>query len=88
MKQHFSSSALNSAQPAESSPAQKLRPLASFLDDLGVTAITGWRWRKRGWITTITIAGRQYISEAKIAEFNRRAEAGEFETLTKDRGQE
>jgi len=73
----------DTAQVQKPASAQKLRPLANFLDELGVTSITGWRWRKRGWITTITIAGRQYISEESVVKFNRRAEAGEFEKLSK-----
>jgi len=60
-----------------------LRSLSSWLEELGITAVTGWRWRQRGWIKTICIAGRQYISEEAIAEFVQRAEAGEFAILPK-----
>jgi hypothetical protein len=49
-----------------------------WLADLPISPATGWRWRKRGWISTINIAGRCYISRAVIAEFERRAAAGEF----------
>jgi hypothetical protein len=56
-----------------------LMALNTWLEKLGVTPITGWRWRKKGWIKTINICGRVYISLAAIAEFCRRAEAGEFE---------
>jgi hypothetical protein len=35
--------------------------------------------RKRGWLTgVVNIAGRLYITDEGIAEFQRRAEAGEF----------
>jgi len=49
-----------------------------WLNQLSITGATGWRWRKRGWITTINICGRVYISRSAIAEFERRAAAGEF----------
>jgi hypothetical protein len=49
-----------------------------WLKDIGKTAATGWRWRKRGWILTVNIAGRVYVSRHAIAEFERRAIAGEF----------
>lgn len=55
-----------------------MRSLNKWLSELGKTPITGWRWEKRGWIKTVNIAGRRYITDAAIAEFNRRAEAGEF----------
>jgi hypothetical protein len=50
----------------------------AWLASLPISAATGWRWRKRGWIPTVNIAGRVYISRSAIAEFERRAAAGEF----------
>ena len=52
--------------------------LSKWMEQVGVTACTIWRWRKKGWLTTVNIAGRQYLTQAAIDEFNRRAEAGEF----------
>lgn len=52
--------------------------LQKWMADVGVTACTAWRWRKRGWLTTVNIAGRQYLTQVAIDEFNRRAVAGEF----------
>ena len=49
-----------------------------WLASLPISAATGWRWRRRGWIATINIAGRVYVSRRDIAEFERRAAAGEF----------
>jgi hypothetical protein len=49
-----------------------------WLAKMGVTAVTGWRWEKKGWITTINIAGRKYITAKAIREFNERAERGDF----------
>ena len=40
--------------------------------------MTAWRWRKRGWLKTVNIAGRPYLTDKALAEFLRRAEAGEF----------
>jgi predicted site-specific integrase-resolvase len=48
----------------------------AWRDGLGISATTGWRWRKRGWIDTITIAGRVYISQDATAAFERRAAGG------------
>jgi hypothetical protein len=52
--------------------------LAAFTARLGLNPVTIWRWRKKAWIATINIAGRQYITRAEIERFNSRAEAGEF----------
>ena len=56
----------------------KLISFNKFLQDMGVTSTTGWRWRKKGMIPTVNIYGRLYVAEDKILEFNRRATAGEF----------
>jgi hypothetical protein len=52
--------------------------LNRWLGQVGITQITAWRWRKRGWLKTVNIAGRQYLTQAAIDEFHRRAVAGEF----------
>lgn len=52
--------------------------LAKWLEQVGVTPCTAWRWRKRGWLKTINIAGRQYLTQEAIDNFTRRATAGEF----------
>jgi len=49
-----------------------------WLKQVGITHATGWRWRKRGWIPTVNICGRVYVSRSAIAEFERRAGASEF----------
>ncbi len=55
-------------------------PLAidQFMRQSGLSNATVWRYRKRKWLQTITIAGRHYVTREAIAEFNRRAAAGEF----------
>jgi len=49
-----------------------------FSEKSGLSEVTLWRYRQKGWIKTHNIAGRQYISRADVAEFNRRMKAGEF----------
>jgi hypothetical protein len=49
-----------------------------FLRQIPVSDVTGWRWEKLGWIKTVNIAGRRYVTRAAVDEFNRRAVAGEF----------
>lgn len=59
---------------------QSLPPMSldKFMELSGFSAVTIWRYRKKGWLKTINIAGRQYITRSAIAEFNKRAERGEF----------
>jgi predicted site-specific integrase-resolvase len=52
--------------------------LDAWLKQVGVTTCTGWRWRKRGWLKTVNICGRVYITQEAIAEFMDRAKRGEF----------
>jgi len=52
--------------------------LSVWVQQVGVTSCTAWRWRKKGWLKTVNIAGRQYLTQDAIDEFHRRAVAGEF----------
>jgi len=52
--------------------------LDEFMRQSGLSPTTCWRYRWQGWLKTITIAGRHYVTREAIAEFNRRATAGEF----------
>lgn len=67
-------------QPSGQAPLQDFQ---SFLRSLNRNAITGWRWRKSGMISTVNICGRQYVTAEAVAEFKRRAEAGEFAKVHK-----
>jgi hypothetical protein len=49
-----------------------------WLADIGISRTTGWRWRKAGLISTVSITGRLYLLQEQIEEFARRAAAGEF----------
>ncbi len=57
--------------------------LNKWLSDVGVSPITGWRWRRKGWLKTVNIAGRQYLTQEAIDDFNRRAASGEFAQVHK-----
>ncbi len=52
--------------------------LNTWLEQVGVTPVTAWRWRRKGWLRIVNIQGRVYLTPEAIAEFQRRAEAGEF----------
>ena len=52
--------------------------LDKWVEMVGITGVTAWRWRKRGIIQTTNIAGRQYVLPDDHAEFLRRATAGDF----------
>jgi hypothetical protein len=52
--------------------------LDEFMRRMGVCRATCFRWRKKGWIKTILIANRHYISAEALDEFNERAARGEF----------
>lgn len=64
--------------PASANPTSDLVAFERWLEEIGKTPATGWRWRQKGWFKTVNISGRLYISRAAIAEFERRAAAGEF----------
>ena len=52
--------------------------LHKFCEQAGISDVTAWRWRKSGWLNTVNIAGRPYLTNRALADFLRRAEAGEF----------
>jgi hypothetical protein len=59
-------------------PARTAMALDEFMKQMGVCRATCFRWRKKGWIKTVLIAGRHYIPPQALAEFNERAERGEL----------
>jgi hypothetical protein len=69
--------------PASMPDASTVISLSKWLERVGVTPCTAWRWRKKGWLKTINIAGRQYLTQEAIDEFQCRATAGEFAQLHK-----
>jgi hypothetical protein len=72
------------APSSNSSPAAgAVISLSKWLEQVGVTPCTAWRWRKKGWLKTVNIAGRQYLTQEAIDEFRHRAIAGEFSKVQK-----
>src|SRR6266567_3732733 len=59
-------------------PASNLIPFDHWLQCIGRTAATGWRWRRRGWISTLNVSGRVYVRRDEINRFEERVAAGEF----------
>ena len=55
-----------------------LRAAKAVARDEGISAITVWRRVRAGLLTSVNIAGRPYITKESLAEFYRRAAAGEF----------
>jgi len=71
-------SRMNTPAKNSTSATVAIISLSKWLEQIGVTACTAWRWRKKGWLKTINIAGRQYLTQEGLEEFHRRAAAGEF----------
>ena len=67
-----------SAQETAAGTQPAIVSLNKWLADAGVSSITAWRWRKKGWLPTVNIAGRVYLTSDGIAQFTRRAAGGEF----------
>lgn len=59
-------------------PATGLRASRAVSRDRGISDVTLWRWARRGWIKTVNISGKVYCDLASLADFDRRAAAGEF----------
>jgi hypothetical protein len=45
---------------------------------MGVSQVTGWRWRKLGFIRVLNVCGRNYVTREEIGLFEERAKRGEF----------
>ncbi len=69
---------MKSQETAQTPKPAALVALNKWRADMGISNPTCWRWRRAGWLQTINISGRVYVTAAAIAEFTRRAEAGEF----------
>jgi len=52
--------------------------MEALAERMGVTSDTIRNWSKAGMLRTLNICGRVYITAESLAEFNRRAAAGEF----------
>ncbi len=56
-----------------------IQSFKTFCREAGISAVSGWRWRQKGYVKTINICGRPYITAQEVASFLTRAAAGEFE---------
>jgi hypothetical protein len=61
-----------------SQTVSNLIALDLWREQIGVTAATVWRWRRRGWLDVCNVAGRLYISRDSIGRFEAAAAAGKF----------
>jgi hypothetical protein len=52
--------------------------LDKFIEQSGLSVVTGWRYRRAGWLHTLNICGPHYLTRSEIARFNARVAAGEF----------
>lgn len=52
--------------------------LDRWTEQVGISPTCAWRWRKRGWLKTFNICGRQYVTADSIRDFRQRMERGEF----------
>src|SRR5205807_3719547 len=52
--------------------------LDKFIEQSGFSSVTVWRYRRAGWLNTLNICGRHYLTRSEITRFNARAAAGEF----------
>lgn len=57
---------------------KRFRAARAVSRERGVSDVTLWRWRRRGWIKTVNISGKNYVDLDSLVEFDRRAAAGEF----------
>jgi hypothetical protein len=69
---------VNTTSPQTVQANRPIVSLSKFCQEAGINPITAWRWRRAGWLATVNICGRQYRTGEAIADFLRRAEAGEF----------
>lgn len=56
-------------------------PLNKWRDKIGVSSVTIWRWRKKNWLTAVNVGGKMFLRPEYLANFERRASAGEFASL-------
>lgn len=56
----------------------ELISLSKWLQEIGRSDTTGWRWCQAGWLHPVNIAGRPYLTAEDIRQFSDRAKRGEF----------
>jgi predicted site-specific integrase-resolvase len=61
-------------------PATGLRAAKKVAEDMGVSAISLWRWARAGRLRIVRIANRPYVDLESLAEFQSAALDGKYET--------
>jgi hypothetical protein len=57
-------------------PVGDLHAFDSYRRRVGRSKTTFWRYRRQGWLPTVNIHGRLYLTRAAIEEFEAAAKAG------------
>ncbi len=57
--------------------------LERFIEESGLSHVTCWRYRRKGWLRTLNIAGKVFLTRSAVREFNERAANGEFARVVK-----
>ena len=60
--------------------ATGLRATKKVAQDMGVSPVSIWRWGTQGRLRIVRIANRPYVDLASLADFQRAALDGKFET--------
>ena len=59
-------------------PISKLVLAKTYRESMGVSDTTLWRWVKKGWLSSVNISGRLYITLASIEKFEEDSFSGVF----------
>jgi hypothetical protein len=59
-------------------PISKLVLAKTYRESMGVSDTTLWRWVKKGWLSSVNISGRVYITLASIKKFEEDSLSGMF----------
>ena len=68
----------DASKPSVATDSDPPIALDKFIEQSGLSVVTVWRYRRAGWLNTLNICGRHYLTRSEIARFNARAAAGEF----------
>ena len=66
------------AQPQAANATSELVSLDHYLQALGRTRSTFWRWERQGFVSSVNILGRKFITRQEIARFEAAAVRGEL----------
>ena len=58
--------------------AGNLVALSAYRKQLGRSKATLWRWRKHGWLETVNVLGKLYLTREVIAAFETKVLSGEL----------